>query len=324
MPPGFRAQVYASGLNQPTAMAFGPDRRLYVTEATGAVVTVAPGSHRPTLFAGRIPSPLGLAWIGRRLFVSAQGQVERLTLERGRAVGRRTIVRGLPFGLHQQDNIVVGPGRRLYLGSGSTCDVCRERSRYSATILSVLPSGRGLRVVASGTRNPYGLAVQPGTGQLYATVNGQDDLGTASDPEPADMLVRVVAGGRYGWPVCWPDARRLALVGDCRGVRAPAAYLGPHASADGLAFYTGRSFPAAYRGNAFVAEWGQYLTTAGPGQRVVRIVLDPRGAATTSRTSVFARGFEHPIAVVVDPRGALLVADWGKGVIYRIQARRDR
>jgi len=37
--------------------------------------------------------------------------------------------------------------------------------------------------------------------------------------------------------------------------------------------------------------------------------------------TTFARGFEHPLALVVDPKGGLLVADWGRGVIYRIQSR---
>jgi hypothetical protein len=33
---------------------------------------------------------------------------------------------------------------------------------------------------------------------------------------------------------------------------------------------------------------------------------------------VFARGFEHPLAVLVARDGALLVSDWGTGRIYRI------
>src|SRR5262245_32328842 len=32
VPAGFKAQTYATGLAHPTAMAFGPDGRLYVTE----------------------------------------------------------------------------------------------------------------------------------------------------------------------------------------------------------------------------------------------------------------------------------------------------
>ena len=100
-------------------------------------------------------TPLGLAWDGGRLFVSAQGTLWRI--ERGR---RRALVSRLPFGRHQQDNVVVHRGR-LYFGSGSTCDACAEKSRLSAAVLSVRPDGRDLRVVARGLRNPFGLAVDP-------------------------------------------------------------------------------------------------------------------------------------------------------------------
>jgi hypothetical protein len=44
--------------------------------------------------------------------------------------------------------------------------------------------------------------------------------------------------------------------------------------------------------------------------------LRPDG--TARRVSVFASGFAHPLALLVDRRGALLVADWGRGVVYRI------
>lgn len=320
VPPGFRAEVYATGLQHPTAMAYGPDGRLYVTEQGGRVVVVPPGSTQPLPFAAGFSTPLGLAWIGRRLYVSAQGQIDALTLARGRGVDRTVLVSGLPYGEHQQDNIVAGPGGWLYVGSGSTCDVCHEASPQSAAILALRPNGTGLHVVASGVRNPYGLAVQPGTGRLYATVNGQDNLGTATDHEPADMLVHVLPGHWYGWPTCWPDATLLVMEGRCAGVTPPAVYLGPHASADGLAFYTGRSFPSSYRGNLFIAEWGEYDSTGGPGRRLLRVVLQPDGTAPISAVSVFAQGFQHPLAVIVDPRGALLVADWGRGIIYRIQA----
>jgi glucose/arabinose dehydrogenase len=100
-------------------------------------------------------------------------------------------------------------------------------------------------------------------------------------------------------------------------VDRPAAYLGAHASADGMAFYSRGAFPPSYTGNLFVAEWGAYDTTAY-GRRVVRIVFRPNGTARS--VSRFAGGFAHPLALVVDAYGALLVADWERGVIYRIQA----
>jgi glucose/arabinose dehydrogenase len=311
VPPGFRVASFASGLSHPTAMKYGPDGRIYVTQDGGTLVAIRPGTRKPTVLVRGLRTPLGLAWRGNELFVSEQGRLERLTLHAGRLVGRRVIVKGLPFGEHQQDNVVLHRGR-LYWGSGSTCDACKEKDARSATVLSLHPDGSGLRVVARGLRNPYGLAVQPGTGRLYASVNGQDELGTKTDPEPAEMVVVVKPGAFYGWPRCWPNARTLSLSGSCRGVTRPAAFLEPHASADGLAFW---------RGDLFVAEWGQYLSNRF-GRRVVRIELKKDG--TASRVTVFASGFAHPLALLADRGGGLLVADWGRGIVYRIQARATR
>jgi glucose/arabinose dehydrogenase len=318
VPPGFQVETFASGLTQPTAMAYGPDGRIYVTQTGRTLVAIRRGTTRPRVLVRGLRTPLGLAWRGHTLFVSEQGRLERLTLRNGRLVGRRVVVKGLPFGEHQQDNVVLGPNGRLYWGSGSTCDVCRERNPRSAAVLSLRPDGSDLRIVARGLRNPYGLAFQPGTGRLYASVNGADELGTRTDPQPAEMVVVVRRGAFYGWPRCWPNARTLRLSGRCPGVAKPAAYLEPHASADGLAFYTGRTFPRAYRGNLFAAEWGQYLSKRF-GRRVVRVEL--RRDGTARRVTSFASGFAHPLALLVDRRGGLLVADWGRGVIYRIQAR---
>jgi glucose/arabinose dehydrogenase len=309
VPAGFKVSTFASGLKHPTAMAWGPDDRLYVTQDTGQVVVTRSGSRRPVDVARGLKVPLGLAWLDQRLYVSERGRLSRYTRRGSSLVGRRTVLRGLPYGRHQQDNVVVGPDGRLYLGSGSTCDVCRERDRRSATVLSLRPDGTGLRVVARGLRNPYGLAFQPGTGRLYASVNGQDELGTDANPEPAESVVVVRQGGFYGWPRCWPSYRLGKLAGRCRGVTPPVAYLEPHSSADGIAFW---------RGDLYVALWGQYLSNRH-GRRVVRIRLGANGKAT--RVTTFARGFDHPLALVIDRTGALLVADWGRGVIYRIQAR---
>jgi glucose/arabinose dehydrogenase len=305
VPPGVRVETFARGLSQPTAMAYGPDNRIYVTQNGGAIVRIQRGTRKPVVLVRGLRIPLGLTWHGHTLFVSEQGRLERFTLRAGRLVDRRVVVKGLPSGEHQQDSVVYHSGR-LYWGSGSTCDTCREKDARSATVLSLKPDGSDLRVVARGLRNPYGLAFQPKTGRLYASVNGQDDLDKPGDPEPADMAVWIRPGAFYGWPRCWPDARTLRLAGSCSGVTSPAAYLEPHSSADGIAFW---------RGDLFVAEWGQYLSHRF-GRRVVRIQLRPNG--TARRVSVFASGFAHPLALLVDQRGGLLVADWGRGLVYRV------
>lgn len=302
VPAGFTVDVYARGLSRPTALAFGPGGVLYATQETGQVVRVGRGSRSPRALARGLPTPLGLAWRGRSLFVSAQGSLERFTLRGASLQARRTIVRGLPYRLHQQNAVVVGPDGRLYLGSGSTCDACAERDSRSAAILSLRADGSDLRVFARGLRNAYGLAFQPRTGRLFASVNNRDDLGTW---EPAETVVAAAHGEDFGWPGCWPSWRQRRMRGACAGVKAPLSYLEPHSAPTGLAFW---------RGQLYVAQWGQYLSHRF-GRRVVRV--DPR----TGRSRVFADGFDHPIAVTVTPRGALLVADWGRGIVYRIRAR---
>ena len=305
VPAGFRVEVYARDLDRPTALAWGADERLYATQEGGEVVSVKP---RRTIARG-FATPLGLAWDDTgALFISARGALWRI--QGGK---RRAIVPGLPFGRHQQDNVVFRRGR-LYFGSGSTCDACREKSRLSAAVLSVRPDGRDLRVVSRGLRNPFGLAVDSATDRLYAAVNERDKLGPG---EPAETVVEVREGRRFGWPRCWPSYARKRLMGSCRGVTPALAYLEPHSSADGLTVYRGDSFPQRYRGNLFVTEWGEYLQRKH-GRKLSRVVLRPGRPAAVS---TFATGFDHPIAVTVDSLGALLVADYGRGLVYRIQAR---
>ena len=302
VPPGYRVSVVARGLTHPTALAWGPRGRLYATEDVGRLVVVRGGrAHR---VASGLRTPLGLVFRGGNAYVSESGRLERLRIAGGRVVSRRTLISRLPFKLHQQDNVVVRRGR-LYFGSGSTCDACVERDARSAAVLAVRLDGSGLRVVAHGLRNPYGLALQPGTGRLYASVNGQDELGAG---EPAETVVRIRNGATYGWPRCWASYRRRALVGSCRGVTRPVAYLEPHSSADGITFW---------RGAIYVAEWGQYYSSRA-GRRVVRIQLGRNGRAR--RVTSFAEGFDHPLALLAS-EGGLLVADWGRGVVYRIARR---
>ena len=299
VPPGFRVDTLVRGLDSPTAMAFGPRGVLYLTQEGGEVVRVDPRTRRPRVILRGFKTPLGLTWHRGSLFVSAQGALWRVN--RGQ---RKAIVRRLPFGRHQQDNVVSRRGR-LYFGSGSTCDVCSERSRLSAAVLSVRPDGRDLRVVSRGLRNPYGLAVDPRTGRLYASVNERDELGAN---EPAETVVEVRQGRHFGWPRCWPSNRLKRLRGNCAGVTPPLAYLEPHSAPGGMAFW---------KGALFVAEWGEYLRRKH-GRELTRVVLRPGRQAAVS---TFATGFSHPLAVAVDPHGAFLVADHGRGVIYRISER---
>ena len=59
LPAGYHATVYASGLQHPTAMSFGPNGRLYVSEDVGSIVSVTRGTRAPRPFARGLTVPLG-------------------------------------------------------------------------------------------------------------------------------------------------------------------------------------------------------------------------------------------------------------------------
>ena len=61
VPAGWVAERYASGMTRPTAMAFGPDGRLYVAQEAGQILVVGVGSTKPRVLARGFPEALGLA-----------------------------------------------------------------------------------------------------------------------------------------------------------------------------------------------------------------------------------------------------------------------
>ena len=313
VPPGFSAYVYARGLGTTTAMAFGPDGRLYVLSAGGSMAVVAsPGAAPQAALAG-LPTPLGIAWRGDDLYLSVRGAVRAYHLSNGGLSGGGSVVRGLPVNRHQNDWILPMPNGDFLLGVGSTCDVCNELDARSASVLRFHSDWSYAGVVVRGARNPYGLALRPSTGDAYVTINGQDNLGA----QPADHLLRVADGEDAGWPRCWPAYPDGSLHGNCAGVTPPVAIFTPHSSADGIVFYDGAEFGADYFENAFVTQWG--ANVGGPtGRRVLRVVLSGSGASEHGQVSDFATGFSHPLAITEAPDGGLLVGDYGTGQITEI------
>lgn len=311
--PGFSAYVYARGAGTTTAMAFGPDGRLYVVTQGGSIEVVpAPGAAPQTLVSG-LPVALGLAWRGNELFVSVRGSIRRYVLSGGSLSGGGVVVSGLPVNRHQNDAILLMPNSDFLVGVGSTCDVCNESNPKSAAVLRFHSDWSYAGVVVRGARNPYGLALRPSTGDAYVTINGQDNLGA----QPADHMLRVADGEDAGWPRCWPFYPDGSLQGNCAGVAPPVAVFVPHTSADGIVFYDGSEFGADYEENAFVTEWG--ANAGGPiGRRVVRVVLSGSGDSEHGSVSDFVVGFSHPLAITEAPDGGLLVGDYGTGQITEI------
>jgi glucose/arabinose dehydrogenase len=316
-PADIRADYYARDLPRPTAFAADAHGGLWATSGAGGATPedgvwfVARRGATPRHVVRGIPTPLGLHWFHGELYVAERGRVEAFSRFNGRRFAkRRTVVAGLPVGLHQDAGITVGPDGRVYLGLGSPCDHCRPASPRSATVLSFRPDGSGLSVVARGLRYAYGLAFLPGTSDLFATENGRDDLGLNAPPDELNLIRR---GRDYGYPGCWGQGGSA-----CAGKTGALAKLPPHASADGIAFVTGEWGPR-YGTSAFVALFGSSFTPP-TGRVVVRIALTRSGGGYTARVSTFATGFDTPLAMTRLGR-ALVVGDFSRGTVYRLRPR---
>ncbi len=334
VPSGFLAYRFSAGLERPTSLAFDPSGRLFVAELEGAVKVIEDrdrdgiGDTPRTYWKdrrGRTILGLAVAPDGS-VYVSIKGQVAVLPDgdHDGSADAEYVIISGLPRGVHQNNGLAFGPDGALYVTNGSTCNLCREEDERSAAILRSRPDGGGLQVYARGLRNPYDLAFDGERG-LWATANEHDFFEPAADGltplrDPPEELNHIVEGGDYGWPECAGHSRETTQDG-CRDTLPPVAEMDPHSSADGLAYYDAGQFPAEYRGDLFVAQFGSdKRAKIRTGRQVVRIQLTPAAGSRpeTATVTPFAAGFEGPLDVTVDANGTLYIADFPSGNIYRV------
>ncbi|HEX2451250.1 MAG TPA: PQQ-dependent sugar dehydrogenase [Gemmatimonadales bacterium] len=174
---------------------------------------------------------------------------------------RETIVQGLPTGGHEAKSIALGAGDALYVNIGSETNSCQEKDRGNrspghdpcheldgrAGVWRFSASRTGQRQsdgrrVATGLRNALGLAVHPGSGELWSAVHGRDQLAQnwgfderKSAENPGEELVGIAEGDDFGWPYCYYDVdletKVLApeyggdgkSVGRCAKAKAPVA-----------------------------------------------------------------------------------------------------
>ena len=318
--PGFSLIKFAD-LYRPTAFAFDRQGRMFVTSQDGNVYILhdqdrdGRADTRST-FATGYYFPLGVAVHSPtgNVYVSYQGAITILSDTDGdeRADEEKILVDQLPTGKHQNDNLKFGPDGKLYVGVGSACNACDDSDPRSAAILQFDVDTGQSEIFATGMRNPYDLAFQPGTGNLFATDNGRDDLGMNA---PFEELNHIVSGGDYGYPNCWNEQDTPG----CEGTIPAVAFFEAHSSADGLDFYDGNSFPAAYRGNAFVSIFGSWLKP-NVQTGIQRVVLTKNGDNYQGEASWFVRFPQGsmPLPVLFGPDDALYVGDYINDAIYRI------
>jgi glucose/arabinose dehydrogenase len=333
VPPGFRATVFAGGLDGPRFIVFGSDGVLYVAERGAGRVVALPdadgdGRADDTLpFADGLERPHSLAFHEGAWYVGVPSGVVRLVDADGdgAADSPTAVIDDLPpGGAHSTRTVAFLPDGRMVVSVGSSCNACIEDDpRRAAILVYDDATGANGRLFTTGLRNAVGLAVHPATGELWATNNGRDLMG---DDLPPESILIARDGDDHGWPFCHagsvPDPE-LGGVGACDGVTQPVATMQAHTAPLGMAFYSGDAFPADYRGDLFIAQHGSWNRTEPVGYAVVRLPLD--GDRPAGPVEPFADGWRaadgvlgRPVGLAVGPDGALYVSDDRGGFIYRI------
>jgi len=361
VPAGFVVGTFAEGLRGPRRMALAPNGDLFVALSLAGEIAVlrdADGDGAADFFetfASGLERPFGLAFHDAHLYVGNNDAVVRFTYEPGqvRAAGPPERLVDLPvssdavdrdtaerLGIdvsrtrgfnHWTRNLIFAPdGRKMYVAVGSATNAMPGTDPRRAAINEYDVDGSGHRVLASGLRNPVALAFRPGTSTLWTAVHERDHLGDELAP---DYVTSVVDGAFYGWPYAYIGPNPEPILAGARPdlvaiTRVPDVLLPAHAAPMGLTFYTGRQFPEAYRGSAYVALHGSINRLDLVGYSVVRVPFAdgrPSGPPEDFLTGFIVRDDEEkevwarPVDVIEAGDGSLLVSDDAGGRIFRIR-----
>ncbi|WP_017296897.1 PQQ-dependent sugar dehydrogenase [Nodosilinea nodulosa] len=357
VPPGFKVNVFAEGLDAPRWLALTPEGDVLVTETRQNRIRRLRDSDgngvadQMSTFADAgngLKIPFGMAFSDSAFFLGNTDAVLRFPYKAGQGAltGVGQAIAQLPgngYRQHWTRNVAIAPDQsKLYVSIGSQSNADEEPlPRASVQVMNL--DGSGQTTFASGLRNPVGLDFNPVTADLYATVNERDGLGDDLVP---DYFTRIQSGEFFGWPYAYLSPDRLdprQLQGNSQSdpsgsrskkpdlaaqTQTPDVLFQAHSAALGLRFYTGDSFPEKYRNGAFVAFRGSWNRSQGTGYKLVFIPFDAAGRPQGYYED-FLTGFltdpsgpttwGRPVGLLVLPDGSLLFTEEANNRIYRVQ-----
>lgn len=333
LPPGFRASIYTDAVPDARQIARSPNGVLFVgTRKDGKVYAAVDEDQDGTadrvhVIAEDLFLPSGVAFRDGALYVAEVNRILRFDgIEAHLEDPSPPVVvyDKLPGEAHHGWKFIAfGPDGKLYVPVGAPCNVCARPEPFG-TLLQMNPDGSDVQVYARGIRNSVGFAWHPRTHELWFTDNGRDWLG---DDQPACELNRVTEPGQhFGFPYVHggdipdPDFGSGKDPADYVG---PVQKLGPHVAPLGLLFYTGRQFPADYRGAVLIAEHGSWNRTEKIGYRIMKVVLADDGSAASYEPFITGwltgdRAWGRPVDLLQLPDGAILISDDQAGAVYRV------
>jgi glucose/arabinose dehydrogenase len=240
-------QVAAGGgLATPTSFAFG-DGQVFEGDAgqetnkapNGGVFLLAHGMAEK--LAGSPGYVSGIAWHGGSLYVAAGSltgknqatwTIQKWSGWNGTRFASQNAIYTAPEKFQGFNGIAFGPGGRLYVGvsvqgTNNNDHGPADTSPYLYSILTMNDNGTGLKVFATGIRQPWQLAFAPGSGSPFVSALGQDKPAKLNPP---DFVLKVRQGDNYGFPQCTQIVPQK-----CKGYAKPFQEFPAHSDIMGLA-----------------------------------------------------------------------------------------
>ena len=336
LPEGFHISVFAHS-SEPRMLTFSPGGVLLASDVTDDKILAFPdpkhtGHADGVMVAESLHRPHGIAFYNGKLYVAEIDQVQRFDWNEAtmKATNGKVIAQLSTEGGGHSTRTVVFHHDKMYVATGSSCNLCDEKDQRRATVARYNPDGSGMEIFARGVRNTVGMAVNLKTDTIWGTDNGRDQLG---DDIPPDKINDLGSGGDFGWPACYgnriPDPGGLGGGAKrCPNTIPPKVELQAHSAPLGLAFYEGNMFPSEYRGDLFVALHGSWNRKIPTGYKIVRVRLDDKGQPKGVEN--FITGWlkpgetKHgvhmgrPVGIAFADDGAMYISDDEGGVIYRV------
>ncbi len=335
----------ARGLEHPWALAFLPDGRLLVTERPGRLRLLEPPDLRPSPPLPGVPEVWARGQGGlldvaldpdfarnRLVYLSyaaagadgrAGTRVGRGVLDGGRlrdfapvfvANARTTTAR------HFGCRLLFDRAGRLFatLGDRGHRALAQDLASHAGKVVRLWPDGSvpadnpfvdrrdaAPEIYTYGHRNPQGMALEPGTGEVWIHEHG---------PQGGDEVNVLLPGANYGWPVITHGREYGTGAPIGEGTRRPdvvdplRVWI-PSIAPSGMAFYDGPLFPA----------WrGDLLVGALRARTLVRLPRRGRTLVGEERMLTGTIGRIRDVRVGLD--GAVyLLTDHRDGGLYRLE-----
>ena len=328
-PPGFKIELWASGINNARVMTWGDKGTLFVSSrVAGNVYAVVDkgGSREVKVIAKGLNLPNGVAFRDGTLYIAEVSRISKMAGIEDKLESPPemvTVYDTLPKDLpHGWKYLAFGPDGKLYFNIGAPCNICLPPDTH-ANISRVGADGTGFEYVAHGVRNSVGFDWHPVTKELYFATHGRDWLG---DESPSDKLDRVAKkGAHYGYPFCHQGDTLDPELGkgkSCKDYVPPLLKTGPHVAGNGVMFYTGSMFPAEYKNRILLAQRGSWNRNEKVGFRVMMVTLSGHKVA---KYEPFVQGWlqgqeiwGRPVYTTQMKDGSVLISDDYAGAIYRV------